>query len=280
MAFDIYGAVTDRIIQQMERGIIPWEKPWGGMSGRAYSGITGKPYSLLNQMLLSKPGAYYTFNQIQKMGGSVRKGESSQIIVFWKQIPVKEQDNQTGEIKTTVVPMLRYYSVFHIDQCEGIPIPQIPTVEPQTHAEAETIIDEYINRSGVELVHRISDEAYYSPAKDCVVLPMPEQFKSLGERFSTTFHELAHSTGHQSRLNRLRATAHFGSESYSKEELVAEITAAALVNHTGLETRNTFRNSAAYIQNWLTALRNDKRLIVTASGAASKAFDYIIGVTA
>lgn len=274
-SFDVYAAVTDRIIQQMERGIIPWEKPWGGVMGGAISGSTGKPYSLLNQMLLSKPGAYYTFNQIQKKGGSIRKGEKSQLVVFWKQIPVKEQDSQTGEIKTTIVPMLRYYNVFHVDQCEGI----APTAtEPEaihTSLEAESIISEYIQRSGVEFIQQVSDEAYYSPSRDRVVLPMTEQFTSMAEYYSTAFHELAHSTGHQSRLNRLRATAHFGSESYSKEELVAEITAAALMNHTGLETKGTFRNSAAYIQNWLSALRNDKRLIVTASGAAAKAFDYI-----
>ena len=106
-------------------------------------------------------------------------------------------------------------------------------------------------------------------------LPLAEQFNSNEERYNTLFHEIAHSTGHKSRLDRLRATAHFGSESYSKEELVAEITAAALMNHTGMETKSTFRNSTAYIQNWLTALRNDKRMIVTASGAAAKAFDYI-----
>lgn len=275
MAFDIYAAVTDRIIQQMENGVLPWSKPWGGMMGGAISGSTGKPYSLLNQMLLSKPGAYYTFNQIQKKGGSIRKGEKAQLVVFWKQIPVKEQDTQTGEIKTTIVPMLRYYNVFHIDQCEGITQSATEPEPMQTSPEAESIINDYIQRSGVELIHQISDEAYYSPSRDRVVLPMPEQFKSMEERFSTAFHELAHSTGHQSRLNRLRATAHFGSESYSKEELVAEITAAALMNHTGMETKSTFRNSTAYIQNWLTALRNDKRMIVTASGAAAKAFDYI-----
>lgn len=280
MSFDIYAAVTDRIIQQMEKGIVVWQKPWGGTSGRAYSGSTGKPYSLLNQMLLEKPGAYYTFNQIQKMGGNVRKGERSQLIVFWKQIPVKEQDRQTGEIKTTVVPMLRYYSVFHVDQCDGITAPANEPKPIHNSPEAESIVNKYLLRSGVELIQRISDEAYYSPSRDCVVLPMPEQFKRTEERFSTTFHELAHSTGHQSRLNRLRATAHFGNESYSKEELVAEMTAAALMNHTGLETKGTFQNSAAYIQSWLSALRSDKRLIVAASGAASKAFDYIVGVTA
>ena len=279
MAFDIYSAVTDRIIQQMEQGILPWAKPWGGITGGAYSGTTGKPYSLLNQMLLSKPGAYYTFNQIKKQGGNVRKGEKSQMVVFWKQIPVKERDIQTGEVRENLIPMLRYYNVFHIDQCEGISCTNAPQEQPHTDEDADSIIHSYLDRSGVKLVQRISDEAYYSPSRDCVVLPAPEQFKSMEERYSTAFHELAHSTGHQSRLNRLRATASFGSESYSREELVAEITATALMNHIGLETKATFRNSAAYIQNWLTALRNDKRLIVSASGAASKAFDYIIATS-
>lgn len=276
MAFDIYAAVTDRIIQQMEQGILPWAKPWGGITGGAYSGTTGKPYSLLNQMLLNEPGAYYTFNQIHKLGGSVRKGEKSQMVVFWKQIPVMEQNSQTGEIKESLIPMLRYYNVFHIDQCEGIIHTKVTEEQLHTDEDADSIISAYLDRSGVALIQRVGDEAYYSPSRDCVVLPIPEQFKSMEERYSTAFHELAHSTGHHSRLDRLRATAHFGNESYSKEELVAEITATALMNYTGLETKGTFRNSTAYIQSWLTALRNDKRLIVTASGAATKAFEYII----
>jgi len=276
MAFDIYAAVTDRIIQQMEQGVLPWSKPWGGVSGGAYSGTTGKPYSLLNQMLLSKPGAYYTFSQIQKQGGSVRKGEKAQMVVFWKQIPIKDQDSQTGEVRENLIPMLRYYNVFHIDQCEGITCTNVTEEQQHTDEDADSIIKAYLDRSGVALIQRISDEAYYSPVSDCVVLPVPEQFKSMEERYSTAFHELAHSTGHQRRLDRLRTTARFGNESYSKEELVAEITATALMSYTGLETKGTFRNSTAYIQNWLTALRKDKRMIVSASGAASKAFDYII----
>ena len=276
MAFDIYAAVTDRITQQLEAGCIPWQKPWGGMEGGAVSGTTGKPYSLLNQMILGKPGMYFTFNQIQKLGGRVRKGEKAQMVVFWKQVPAKEVDKQTGEQREKLVPMLRYYSVFHLDQIDGLNI--VPTAEPQkpaTHTQADEIISAYIQRSGVELEHRISDEAYYSPSADRVVLPMMEQFNSTGEYYSTAFHELTHSTGHRSRLDRLRTTAHFGNESYSKEELVAEIGAAALMNYVGLETVSTLRNSAAYVQSWLAALRNDKRLIVTASGAASKAFEYI-----
>ena len=280
MAFDIYAAVTDRIIQQLEAGCIPWQKPWGGMEGGAVSGTTGKPYSLLNQMILGKPGMYFTFNQIQKLGGRVRKGEKAQMVVFWKQIPAKELDKQTGEQKEVIVPMLRYFSVFHADQIEGLKVAYIPTEQKRTvtDAQAEDIITEYIKRSGVELEHRISDEAYYSPVLDRVVLPMMEQFNSTAEYYSTAFHELAHSTGHRSRLDRLRATAHFGNESYSKEELVAEIGAAALMNHVGLENASTFRNSTAYIQSWLTALRNDKRMIVSAASRAEKAVDYILGV--
>lgn len=277
-SFDIYAAITDRIIKQLEDGCIPWSKPWTGVQGGAISGSTGKPYSLVNQMIL-KPGIYFTFNQIQKMGGNVRKGEKAHMVVFWKQIPVKERDSQTGEIIDKAVPLLRYYNVFNIDQCEGISYIAATQEQLATDADAESIISAYLDRSGVELIQRISDEAYYSPARDCVVVPLAEQFNSKEERYSTLFHEIAHSTGHHSRLDRLRTTAHFGSESYSKEELVAEITAVALMNHTGLETKGTFRNSAAYVQNWLSALRNDKRLIVSASSAASKAFDYITAAT-
>jgi len=275
MAFDIYSAVTDRIIQQLEQGCIPWSKPWTGTQGGAISGTTGKPYSLLNQILLEKPGVYYTYNQIQKLGGRIRKGEKSSMVVFWKQIPIKEQNGVTGEVKETFVPMLRYYNVFHSDQCEGLKETALKPVEQPESAEANEIINNYIQRSGVTIVHQKGDEAYYSPAKDCVTLPLIEQFTSMAEYYSTAFHEISHSTGHKSRLDRLRATVHFGSESYSKEELVAEIAAAALMNYTELETKGTFHNSAAYIQNWLTALRNDKKLIVSASGAAARVFEYI-----
>ena len=166
MVFDIYSAVTDRIIQQMEQGILPWAKPWSGITGGAYSGTTGKPYSLLNQMLLSKPGAYYTFSQIQKKCGSVRKGEKAQMVVFWKHIPAKEQDNQTGEIKENFIPMLRYYNVFHIDQCDGIACTDIPEEQLHNDEDADSIIKAYLDRSGVTLIQRVSDEAYYSPSRD------------------------------------------------------------------------------------------------------------------
>lgn len=127
------------------------------------------------------------------------------------------------------------------------------------------------------MTHEQGDRAYYRPATDTVVLPIRKQFMSTAEYFSTAFHELVHSTGHKSRLDRLDRVAAFGSEDYSKEELIAEIGAAALVNHTGLETPDSFRNNAAYIQNWLQVLKDDKRFIVSAAGKAEKAVNLILG---
>lgn len=277
MAFDIYSAVTDRIIEQLENGIIPWHKPWTGIASGAISGTTGKPYSLLNQMLLGKPGEWYTYNQIQKLGGRVRKGEKSSMVVFWKQTPIKEEDPATGEKVERMIPMLKYFNVFHFDQTEGIErkIIDPEAIDPATDSTADAIIADYIQRSGVKMEHRKGDEAFYSPSADRVVLPLREQFQSMAEYYSTAFHELTHSTGHSSRLDRISRRAFFGNEEYSREELVAEIGAAALLNHCGIETGSSFRNSAAYIQSWLRALRNDKKLIVSASGAAAKAFDLI-----
>ena len=279
MAFDIYAAVTDRIVPQLEQGVIPWHKPWTGLQSGAISGTTGKPYSLLNQMLLGKPGEWFTWNQIQKLGGKVRKGEKSSMVVFWKQCPIKEEDPATGEKVERMIPMLKYFNVFHIDQTEGIEAKTIDpeAYDPVTDSGADAIIADYLQRSGVKLEHRHGDEAFYRPSDDRVVLPLREQFRDMAEYYSTAFHELTHSTGHRSRLDRLSRNAFFGNEEYSREELVAEIGAAALLNHCGIETAGSFKNSTAYIQSWLRALRNDKKMIVSASGAAAKAFELITG---
>lgn len=130
---------------------------------------------------------------------------------------------------------------------------------------------------GIIIEHVRGDEASYSPSRDRITLPLREQFKSTEEFYSTLLHEVVHSTGHAKRLNRLRSQVHFASEDYSKEELVAEVGSAALMNYAGIETVKSFRNSAAYIQGWLQALRNDNKLIIQASGQAAKAVDFILG---
>ena len=272
---DIYAAVTDRIIAQMEQGVIPWLKPWR-TNGKAVSHATGKPYSLLNQMLLGHPGEYLTFKQCQAAGGRVKKGEKSNIVVFWKWI--EQEDEETHEKKE--VPFLRYYNVFHIDQCEGVTAKHTTEAAfpdgADTQEAAQDIIHDYLSRTGVKLLHEEGDRAFYRPSTDEIVLPLRKQFISTAEYYSTVWHELVHSTGHPSRLNRLDKVVAFGSDVYSKEELVAEIGAAALVNHCGLETSTSFSNNAAYIQNWLSVLKGDKRFIVSAAGKAEKAVTLIL----
>lgn len=271
---DICAEITSRIITQLGDGIIPWKKPWIG-SNSAISYATGKPYSLLNQMLLGKSGEYLTYKQCLQAGGFIRKGEKARMIVFWKWL--QQTDEETGEIKE--IPFLRYYKVFHISQCEGIISKHgiSPEMACTADSAAEAIISSYLKRSGVRLYHKDISSAFYRPSDDSISLPQRNQFHSSAGYYSTAFHELAHSTGHSTRLNRINSTAHFGSEDYSKEELVAEITAAALVNHAGLETNDSFQNNAAYIQNWLQVLQNDKRFIVSASSKAEKAMNLILG---
>ena len=278
MGNNVYQIVTDRIIAELEKGVVPWHKPWTGTQSGAFSHSTGKPYSLLNQLLLGRPGEYITWSQVKAEGGNVRQGEKSSVVVFWKQQKVKERDTETGEEREKLIPILRYFNVFHIDQCEGLKARYAETL-PATadpNENAEVFINDYLFRSGVKLTHESGNRAYYQPAFDRVVLPCMEQFKETAEYYSTAFHELTHSTGHESRLNRLDRTAYFGTEAYSKEELIAEIGAAALVNYSGLETPSSFRNNAAYIQNWLGVLKGDKRFIVSAAGKAEKAVKLIL----
>ena len=274
---DIYSAITDRIIEALEQGVIPWNKPWSGNGSACISYSTGKPYSLLNHILLGgQTGEYITFKQATLAGGHVKKGEKSRYVVFWK--PFTKENPYTGEEETHFI--LRYFNVFHLDQCEGISPKWAVSVHPasdlQPDAAADAIIQDYRDRSGITLRITQSDRAYYRPSTDTVVVPQLSQYQEQSEFYSTLFHELTHSTGHQSRLNRIIDTAAFGSHEYSKEELCAELGAAFLVNHCGLETPISFRNSAGYVQGWLNALKNDKRLIVSAAGAAEKAVNLIL----
>lgn len=183
MSFDIFATITDRIIATLEAGTIPWKKPWIGGASGCISYSTGKPYSLLNHMLLGgRSGEYITYNQCVQAGGHVRKGEKSHLVVFWK--PFEDVDQDTGEI--TLHFYLRYYNVFHLDQCEGISprwavsvMPQQPTLHPD--AAADTIVKEYIARSGVKLTVTRSNEAYYRPSTDEVVVPELSQYRHVAE---------------------------------------------------------------------------------------------------
>ena len=290
---NLYEEVTNQIIDMMEHGQIPWHKPWAGTSAGAISHNTGKPYSLLNQLLLQIPGEYITFHQVQQEGGRVKKGAKAKHVYFWKMLQkaVKDENGQPvlkddGTPKTENLPVLKCFSVFHLDQCEGIKArwaDRLPEVPAEPIKEAEAVLLDYIGRENITLVaDKVSDRAYYSPALDLINLPRLDQFKEAAEYYSTAFHEATHSTGHPSRLNRLTLSgklAAFGSEDYSKEELTAEIGSACILHQLGISTPESLRNSAGYIQGWLKALRDDKSLIIGAAARAEKAARLILNQT-
>lgn len=277
MKKDVYEMVTDRIIEQLEQGVIPWEKPWGGVIDGAYNRISKRPYSLLNQMLLQHSGEYATFKQWSELGGHIRKGEKSEIVVFWKLQPY-EDENADGEKIIKQIPLLRYYNVFHVSQVDGVEPKEIDLNEFEPIEEAERIKTEYMTREHLKILEKLTDKAFYSPAFDYIQVPCKEQYQNVEEFYSTLFHEMVHSTGHKSRLDRedVKDCMYFGSENYSKEELTAELGSAFLVNLLGIETKKSFRNSSAYIQGWLGRLRGDKKFIVSASSKAEKAVKYIL----
>lgn len=232
-------------------------------------------------MMLKHDGEYATFKQWESLGGHVRKGEKSEIVVFWKITPVEEtKEDGTKEIKQ--IPLLRYYNVFHISQVEGVePLTDEELNQIEPIEKVENVLHDYWTRENIKVEHKAGDKAYYSPNCDMICLPLFEQFTDANEYYSTAFHESVHSTMKESRCNRAEdrkgKLVAFGSDDYSKEELVAEIGSANLLNILGVETTKSFRNSAAYIQNWLSVLKNDVKFIVSASSKAEKAVKYILG---
>lgn len=295
MSNNVYQMVTDRIVEMMNNGIIPWRKPWhfntiADGQERAISYTTRRAYSLLNQWLLGEPGEYLTFNQIKERKGTIKKGEKARMVVFFKQTSYTEKNPETGEEEIKTYPLLRYYNVWHINQTEGIASKcAAPDAQPETPKgpaainEAENIILSYLMReTSLKFQNdKPSAKAYYSPSEDKVVVPMIGQYDIAAEYYSTAFHELTHSTLKASRCNREsdNARAWFGNADYSREELVAEMGAAMLVSQSGIESNRAFRNSVAYLQSWISALKNDPKMIVWAASRAEKAARYIIGGT-
>ena len=275
MSKSVYEMVTERIIEELEKGNIVWEKPWSGSRAGSYNVVSKKSYSLTNQLLLKHGGAYGTFKQWQDMGGRIRKGEKSEMIVFWK-IQIVEVEKEDGTKEEKKIPILRYYNVFHISQVDGVELKEESLSELPPIEDAEKIKTDYMEREHLRILEYTTDKAFYSPAGDYIQVPERGQYTDINEFYSTLYHEMIHSTGHKSRLNRLEQNAFFGTDLYSKEELTAEIGAASIMNLLGLETKKTFRNSAAYIQSWIKVLRNDPKFIVSAASRAEKAVKYIL----
>lgn len=285
--------VTDRIVEQMKNGIIPWHRPWTGLGiadGGAVNYVSRRPYSFLNQLLLGRPGEWLTFNQVKERGGRIKKGAKSGIVVFYKKYTIKKakrtENGEQAEAKVYEerdIPLLKYYNVFHIDDCEGIES-KAETFEPsniEPIERAEEVITGYLSREqSLKFTNdQPSNRAFYSPSADAVVVPMMSQYDIVEEYYSTTFHELVHSTMPKERCDRKQEirVASFGSADYSREELVAETGSAMICSVLGIDSEKAFNNSVAYIQGWMKALKNDPKAIVWAASRAEKAARYIMG---
>lgn len=269
-----YAVVTDRIVEMLERGVCPWRKPWGSLE-TPRNFVSKAEYSGVNVFMTAVQGYacpyWVTYKQAQGLGGSVRKGEKATPIVFFA--PMVKKDAETGETESFGV--FRYYSAFNLEQCEGIAweskgIEGIKTFNP-IHS-AEKLISE--SPLSVKIQHG-GAQAYYSPSLDYIQMPTRESFNAESGYYSTLFHEMGHATGHESRLNR-KFGASFGNHAYSKEELIAEMTAAFLSNHCGIES--TLENSASYLQSWIRVLRGDSKMVIQAASQAQKAADMIRGI--
>jgi len=261
----VYSIVTEQILRQLESGVAPWRKPW--RTEPPCNLVSGKEYRGINPFLLASQGYgsryWLTFNQANKLGGHI--GEEKTI---------RDAEGNTRKEKPF---LLRYYRVFNVEQTEGIAdklalgnaAPRVASID-----QCEAIVNGMPNAPRTEQ----SSRAWYRPSTDTVGMPSKSLFNSSEEYYSTLFHELSHSTGHASRVGRegIEDIAAFGSESYSKEELIAEMGAAMLCGVTGISPA-TIPNSAAYLQGWINRLRGDNKLLVSAASQAQKAADYIQG---
>lgn len=288
---DIYQQVTDRFIAALEAGTVPWHKPWA--LTKDFNPVTGTQYKGINVLLLAltkmdadKAGAEYgnlwsTYRGWQKLNGNVRKGEKGTTIVFWD-----VRQKPTGEVAPDGTPLteslflLRTYTVFNIAQTDGVELPakyqqreDLPALDAE--AVAEALLALMPNRP----TEVTAPDAWYRMSDDTVGIPARASFDSPADYWATRFHEYVHSTGHADRQDRKGAFGNgFGTDKYSREELVAEVGSAFLLARVGL-LDGTFDNNAAYVAGWLKALRDDPKMLVKAAADAERAADYIAPMT-
>jgi antirestriction protein ArdC len=292
----VYEIVTQNILDALDKGVAPWRIPWkkkaGGNLPRSMS--TRKPYRGINILLLGlqsmamgyQSSWWGTYDHIANLGGQVRKGEKGTLIVFWTSVTKKDKLDKNGNPERFY--MLRYYKVFNSEQADGLPErfyapkpeDQVAIDPSEAQAAAEALVQTYLAANpSLTFTHANPTRAYYSPTQDLVNVPSISEHYEADQYFSTTFHEFAHSTGHESRLARpnMGQPHVFGDEDYSKEELVAELAASFLQGLVGIES--TIESSAAYLKHWAEVLRGDPKLIVQAGAQAQKAADYVQGIS-
>ncbi len=282
MKRDLYAEVSTRIIAELECGAAPWIKPWSATAGAntPCNAATNRPYSGCNVVLLwmaanagYRTPRFLTFKQAIEAGGNVRKGEHGTKVFFVKQLQVK--DGEGEEAESRLIPMMREYTVFNVDQCDGLP-DSIRAGKPMRVRNPDTrdvLADEFLTATGAD-IREGHGEAFFVPSHDFISMPAFEAFKGADHFYNVAFHELTHWTGHKCRLDR-DLKNRFGSGSYAAEELVAELGAAFLSAEFGF---NGDVRNAGYITTWIELLKADKRAFWTAASKASQAADYVRGL--
>lgn len=276
-----YDAVTERITKALGTGVVPWRKPWNAVE--PMNAVSKHAYRGINYFLLAlapyRDSRWLSFRQAKELGGHVRRGEEATLVIFWKRWEVGDETQDERQRKRSV-PLLRHYFVFNAEQCDGIRLPPldapVEVTNPQKIEAAERLIKAVPDLPAIRVA---GDQAFYLPSQDRVQIPDQTRFRDLGSYYATLFHELGHATGHRMRLNRpgIVEGARFGSEVYSREELVAELTSAFCCAHLGLDN-SLVENAASYINGWLKALKSDSKALVVAAANAQRAADYIRGI--
>lgn len=282
---DIYQEVTDRIIEVMEKGQLPWLKPWEN-SGKGdaviqlpYNGISGKNYSGVNTLLLFvrsmeagfSSNAWLTYKQAQDLGGNIIKGEKGTMVTYWGKFTVSEEVN--GEDTAKNIPFVKKYTVFNLEQCENISTEKFQELKPMVRPEGFDDLESFIAATGAVIRHGGDKAAYYGSSRDFIIMPRVEQFTETEGYYGTLLHELTHWTGHSKRCDR-NLSGRFGTESYAMEELIAEMGSAFTSAQFGI---NCELQHASYLQSWLKVLKEDKKAIFTAASKAQAAANYLNG---
>jgi antirestriction protein ArdC len=290
-----YEIITDRIVSMLEQGTVPWRKPWSEAAGGAGhpTSIRNRPYRGFNVFVLASQGYgspyWLTFKQALELGGNVKKGEHATPVILWKTITAKARPGEQVEpgAKPKTFPILVVYRLFNTEQTEGCTWPKaiaerlaprevVITPEPERIAACEAIVASMPNPPVIRWGAG-NGRAFYTPSTDQISMPRRESFLTSEGVYDTLLHELVHSTGAKSRLDRESVTQStgFGTHTYGREELIAEMGTAFLAGEAGILPA-TVDNNAAYCASWIKAIREDKRAIIVAAGAAQRAADYIL----
>lgn len=282
---DVYETITNRIVADLEQGVRPWMKPWNAehAAGRIVRPLraNGMAYRGINTIMLWSEAVakgfaapiWMTYKQAQELGGHVRKGETGSLVVYANTLHRTETDERGEEVERDI-PYMKGYTVFNVEQIEGLSEEYTRLAHVQLDpVERIAAVDAFFTATGADISHG-GNRAFYAEGADRIQLPPFETFRDAESYYATLAHEATHWTKHKSRLDRDLGRKRWGDEGYAAEELVAELGAAFLCADLGI-TPEVREDHAAYIGNWLTVLRGDKRAIFSAAAHAQRAVDFL-----